>query len=169
MSDEFQPTPATQLGDDDARAATVAEKTTRDKAALIERLRKTPVIQIACEKTGTSRQTFYRWRRDDEVFASDADEALSAGKSLVNDLAESQLLSALKNGDPWSVQYWLRHHHADYSSKLEITAKTGSETLTPEQQEQLNRALAFAGVLSPGDEPGAPFVSPSPNDHGKVK
>ncbi len=152
----------------DESQSPTAERTARDKAALIEQLRKTPVIQIACEKVGVSRMTFYRWRRDDETFASEADEALADGKSLVNDLAESQLLSALKDGDPWSIQYWLRHHHAEYSNKLEITAKTSSETLTPEQQEQLNRALEFAGVLpqtSPEDS-GTPLVSPSPSDNG---
>lgn len=152
---------------DDVQSST-AERTAREKAALIEQLRKTPVIQIACEKVSISRMTFYRWRKDDEVFAGAADDALADGKSLVNDLAESQLLSALKDGNPWSIQYWLRHHHTEYSNKLEITAKATSETLTPEQQEQLNRALALAGVLPPAasEESGTPHVSPPPPDNG---
>ena len=155
---------------DDVQSST-AERTARDKAALIEQLRKTPVIQIACEKAGVSRMTFYRWRKDDSAFAEAADEALTEGKSLVNDLAESQLLSALKSGDPWSIQYWLRHHHAEYSNKLEITAKSSSETLTPEQQEQLNRALALAGVLpqNPPEDSDAPLVSSSPSNHGHLQ
>ncbi len=155
----------------DEPQSSTAERIARDKAALIEQLRKTPVIQIACEKAGVSRMTFYRWRKDDSAFAEAADEALAEGKSLVNDLAESQLLSALKSGDPWSIQYWLRHHHAEYSNKLEITAKTGSETLSPEQQEQLNRALALAGVLpqTPPEDSGSPLVSPSPSDNGNPK
>jgi hypothetical protein len=147
---------------DDA-LTTTAERTKREKAALIEQLRKTPVIQIACEKTGVSRMTYYRWREDEE-FAKAADEALIDGKSLVNDLAESQLLSALREGEAWSVQYWLRHHHLDYSNKLEITAKAASDKLTPEQQEQLDRALALAGVL-PASDSKQP-ASPSPSDNG---
>lgn len=151
---------------DDA-LTTTAERTKREKAALIEQLRKTPVIQIACEKTGVSRMTYYRWREDEE-FAKAADEALIDGKSLVNDLAESQLLSALREGEAWSVQYWLRHHHLDYSNKLEITAKAASDKLTPEQQEQLDRALSLAGVLpvSTPDESGTNLVSPPPSDNG---
>lgn len=151
---------------DDA-LTTTAERTKREKATLIEQLRKTPVIQIAVEKTGVSRMTYYRWR-DDEEFAKAADEALADGKSLVNDLAESQLLSALREGEAWSVQYWLRHHHLDYSNKLEITAKAASDKLTPEQQEQLDRALALAGVLpvSTPEEPGTNPVPPSPSDNG---
>ncbi|OGJ55465.1 hypothetical protein A3D88_04370 [Candidatus Peribacteria bacterium RIFCSPHIGHO2_02_FULL_52_16] len=151
---------------DDA-LTTTAERTKRDKAALVEQLRKTPVIQIACEKTGVSRMTYYRWREDDE-FATAADNALADGKSLVNDLAESQLLSALREGEAWSVQYWLRHHHLDYSNKLEITAKAASDKLTPEQQEQLDRALALAGVLPviTPEEPGTNLVPPPPSDNG---
>lgn len=150
----------------DEPQSSTAERTARDKAALIEQLRKTPVIQIACEKAGVSRMTFYRWRKDDGAFAEAADEALTEGKSLVNDLAESQLLSALKSGDPWSIQYWLRHHHAEYSNKLEITAKATQESLTPEQQEQMDRALALAGILpqTPEDS-GTPSLSSSPSDN----
>lgn len=147
-----------------------AERTARDKAALIEQLRKTPVIQIACEKAGVSRMTFYRWRKEDDAFASTADDALAEGKSLVNDLAESQLLSALKSGDPWSIQYWLRHHHVEYSNKLEITAKPSSEFLTPEQQDQMNRALALAGILPQTPEnSGESLISPSPSDNGNSR
>lgn len=151
----------------DDTLTTTAERTKREKATLIEQLRKTPVIQIAVEKTGVSRMTYYRWR-DDEEFAKSADEALAVGKSLVNDLAESQLLSALREGEAWSVQYWLRHHHLDYSNKLEITAKAASDKLTPEQQEQLDRALALAGVLpvSTPEEPGTNLVPPPPSDNG---
>ncbi len=133
-----------------------AERTARDKTALIEQLRKTPVIQIACEKVGVSRMTYYRWRKDDEEFANAADESLADGKSLVNDLAESQLLSALKSGDPWSIQYWLRHHHPEYTNKLEITAKDERNApLTPEQEELLKQGLLRSSLLpsNPHDEP----------------
>lgn len=154
----------------DEPQSSTAERTARDKAALIEQLRKTPVIQIACEKAGVSRMTFYRWRKEDEAFASAADDALAEGKSLVNDLAESQLLSALKSGDPWSIQYWLRHHHVEYSNKLEITAKPSSESLTPEQQDQMNRALALAGILPQTPEnSGESLISPSPSDNGNTQ
>jgi hypothetical protein len=98
--------------------------------------------------------TFYRWRKEDEEFAKAADEALADGKSLVNDLAESQLLSSLRDGEAWSVQYWLRHHHADYTNKLEITAKDERNApLTPEQEELLKQGLLRSSLLpSPSDD-----------------
>lgn len=142
------PQPAARLGGDEARAATVADRTGREKAALVEQLKKTPVIQIACEKAGVSRMTYYRWRKEDDAFASAADEALADGKSLVNDLAESQLLSALKSGDPWSIQYWLRHHHRDYAAKMELVANLKTDgKLTPEEEAAFEEAMRLSHVV----------------------
>ncbi len=132
----------------DETITTTAERTARDKAALVEQLRKTPVIQMACEKVGISRMTFYRWRREDEEFTSAADEALAEGKSLVNDLAEVGLLSALRDGDPWSIQYWLRHHHRDYAAKMEVVAQIKSDgKLSPEQEATLEEALKLSHLI----------------------
>ncbi len=159
MSDELQPA--------------TAERTARDKAALIEQLRKTPVIQIACEKVSISRMTFYRWRKEDEEFAQAADEALADGKSLVNDLAESQLLSALRDGDAWAVQYWLRHHHRDYAAKMEVVAKLKTDgKLTSEEEAVVEEALRLSHfIMDTRTEPLDVLQEPSstslPNtDHG---
>jgi len=125
-----------------------AERTARDKATLIEQLRKTPVIQIACEKTSISRMTYYRWRKDDEEFTRATDEALADGKSLVNDLAESQLLSAIRDGDAWAVQYWLRHHHRDYAAKMEVVAKLKTDgKLTSEEEAVVEEALRLSHFI----------------------
>lgn len=125
-----------------------AERTKLDKAALIGQLRKTPVIQIACEKVGISRMTFYRWRKEDEEFATAADNALADGKSLVNDLAESQLLSALREGEAWSIQYWLRHHHHDYASKMEVVATLKTDgKLTSEEEAVVEEALRLSHFI----------------------
>jgi ACT domain-containing protein len=40
-------------------------KTNKEKDALLEQLKKTPIIQIACEKIGLSRTTYYRWYQAD--------------------------------------------------------------------------------------------------------
>jgi hypothetical protein len=163
--------PAPRLGDDAARAATVAQKTARDKSALIGQLRKTPVIQIACEKTGVSRQTYYRWR-DDEEFARAADAALVDGKSLVNDLAESQLLSAIRDGAAWGVQYWLKHHHLDYAAKMEVVAQIKSDgKLSPEQEATLEEALKLSHLIMDTrteslEAPSGPSTSLPTQTHG---
>lgn len=84
---------------------------------IIRQLQITPIPQIACERAGVSRATYYRWRTNDTVFSRAADHALEAGRFLVNDMAESQLIRKAKNGDESSIRYWLSHNHPKYSRK----------------------------------------------------
>lgn len=123
------------------------DRTTLNRQLMIDQLKKTPVVQIACEKCGVARSTYYRWREEDPEFAKQADLALAEGVALVNDLAESQLLSAIKDRNISAIFYWLNHRHSAYSNKLEITAKVKDETLTPEQEELIKKALERASLL----------------------
>lgn len=119
-------------------------KTDKNKEILLEQFRKTPVIQIACEKTGISRMTYYRWLKEDKDFEKLAIEALAEGKLLVNDLAESQLISAIKDKNMTAIMQWLRHHHPEYTNKLEVTTVMRQEELSPEQEALVREALRLA-------------------------
>jgi hypothetical protein len=117
------------------------------KSLLLEQLRKTPVIQIACDKTQVSRASFYRWRADDEVFAKAVDEALLDGHLLVNDLAETQLINAVKERNFAAIAYWLKHHHPSYKTKVEIEGTISTiQELSPEQKELVRKALSLANL-----------------------
>lgn len=124
-------------------------KTNKTKELLLEQLKKTPIIQIACEKSGIGRATFYRWKKEDEKFALKADEALIEGSALVNDIAESQLMSAIKDKNLTAIIFWLKNHHPSYATKVEVTArlKAENEILTPEQEALVTRALKLASLL----------------------
>jgi len=124
-------------------------KTDKNKQLLIEQLRKTPIVLVACEKTCISRATFYRWFKEDEKFKELAQEALDEGKKLVNDVAESQLISLVKDKNFPAISYWLKHNHPNYSNRLELSGKisTQSEKLTPEQEEIVKIALQNAGLI----------------------
>lgn len=126
---------------------TINNRIENDQSLLLEQLKKTPIIQIACEKTGIGRATYYRWRKDNREFAQLADEALKEGTLLVNDMAESQLLSAVRDQNMTGIIFWLKHHHPTYATKVEITAnvKQPEEELTVEQQEAVKKALALTG------------------------
>lgn len=128
---------------------TIEKRKQVDKEHVIEQLKKTPIIQLACEKTGVARATFYRWRNEDQDFAARADEALAEGSSLVNDVAESQLMSAIRDKNLTAIIFWLKHHHPNYATKVEVTArlKADSEVLTPEQEAIVTRALKLAALL----------------------
>jgi len=124
-------------------------KTLKTKELLIEQLKKTPIIQVACEKTGVGRATYYRWKKEDEEFSTKADEALSEGSSLVSDIAESQLMSAIKDKNLTAIIFWLKHHHPTYATKVEVNARlrADNETLTPEQEALVTKALRLASLL----------------------
>jgi ACT domain-containing protein len=123
------------------------KKTDKAKEALLEQLRKTPILQIACEKLDINRTTLYRWRAESKEFATAIDEALLEGRLMVNDLAESQLIGAVKDRNITAILAWLKHNHPTYRARIEIEGSLKViEELSVEQTEQVRRALALADV-----------------------
>lgn len=128
---------------------------TNEKSELIKQLRKTPIIHVACLKLGLNRTTYYRWRNTDKKFAEDADVVIREGHDLMNDMAESQLITAIKNNDLSAIMFWLKHHHPSYKNKVEISSRakalSESEELTLEQRELVEQALRMASLLPESD------------------
>ena len=123
------------------------KKSDKLKEALLDQLKKTPIIQIACEKLNISRMSFYRWKAEDKEFAAKVDEALLDGQLLVNDLAESQLISAVKDRNMHAIMAWLKHHHPAYKTRIELEGKVNViEELSPEQKELVKKALELANL-----------------------
>lgn len=126
----------------------IAVRQERQKELIVEQLRKTPIVQIACEKVDISRATYYRWRKDDKDFARAADEAIHSGVQLVNDMAESQLLAAIRDQNMTAIIFWLKSRHPAYTTRLQVTAKTDNDDpLTPEQEEIIKEALRRSSLL----------------------
>lgn len=129
------------------------KKSKQLKNQLLEQLQRTPIVEAACHKAGISRQTFYRWKFEDKEFAKDVEKAVADGQMLVNDLAESQLISALKDRNFPAITYWLKHHHPNYKTKIQIegSLQMPQEELTPEQEELVKEALRLASLSSAAD------------------
>ena len=122
-------------------------KKDKTKELVIEQLRKTPIIETACQKIDISRMTFYRWKQEDAQFAKRVDEALLDGRLLVNDLAESQLINAVKDRNFSAIAYWLRHHHPNYKTRIEIEGVVNTiHELSPEQEDLMRKAFELAGI-----------------------
>lgn len=121
---------------------------TDNKRVIIDQLRRTPIIQICCDKAGISRTTYYRWRKD-KKFATECDLAMQEGLALINDLAESSLINAIKNQNLTSIMYWLNHRHRAYADKLELTGNiiTQNDKLTKEQEASIKKALELASLI----------------------
>lgn len=127
-------------------------KDIKTKEIIVEQLKKTPIVQIACEKASIARATFYRWRKTDKDFAQKVDKALSEGVNLVNEMAESQLISAIKDQNMTAIMFWLKHHKQVYSNKLEIKGKVTTEyELSKEEKEIIKKVLEKSSLLSDGE------------------
>ena len=126
----------------------------KQKEILLSGLRKTPIVQLVCEKSGVSRATFYRWRKEDSSFRKLSDTALLEGKSLMNDMAESQLLSAIKDKNMTAIIFWLKHHHTDYLTRVKVSGSitTKDESLNEEQEQLLKQALSLVSFNPPPNE-----------------
>ncbi len=124
------------------------KKSDKAREALLEQLCKTPILQIACEKVGISRVTLYRWRSENKEFSKAVDDAMLEGRLLVNDLAESQLIGAIKDRNISAIVTWLRHNHATYKARIEIEgALKVIEEMSPEQKELFKKASELAGMF----------------------
>ncbi len=120
----------------------------KDKKAILNRLSKMPIVEIACKQVGIPRSTYYRWRKADKNFANACDEAVERSADVVNDIAESQLIAAIKNKDMRAITFWLKHRHAAYRNKLELSGKveTKHELLPAEMLERLD-SYRRAGLI----------------------
>lgn len=127
----------------------IQKRIDKNQELLLEQLKKTPIVQVACEKVGIGRATYYRWRNENEEFAEQADSAIAEGSSLVNDMAESQLMAAIRDKNLTAIIFWLKHHHPHYATKVEVTArlKADNEVLTPEQEALVTKALKLASLI----------------------
>jgi hypothetical protein len=122
-------------------------KKNRVKEVFLEHLRKVPVVQVACERADISRNSVYRWRSEDTEFAKAMDEALLNGRTSVNDLAETQLISAIKDRNITAIMGWLKHNHPSYKTRVEIEgAVEVIQELSPEQKELMVKALTLANL-----------------------
>ncbi len=112
----------------------------------LNQLRKIPIVLVACEKSGLSRNSVYRWRKEDESFATEMDVALKEGEDLVNDMSESQLLTMIKEKNWSAVSFWLRHRNSKFRERVEVTTKVISDALSPEQESVVREALKLAST-----------------------
>lgn len=130
----------------DKRAETLAAKTEQNKKLLVSQLRKTPIVQIACEKTNVGRSTYYEWRAEDRIFARAADGAIESGKFFVNDIAESQLIRMIQSGNLGAIIFWLKNNHPSYSNRVIHEYDITCERLSTEEKHagllMLSRAIS---------------------------
>jgi len=134
------------------------------KDEFLAQLKKVPIVQVACEKVGVSRNSVYRWRNEDEAFRKDMETALAEGEELVNDMSESQLLSLIREKNWNAISFWLRKRSPKFRDRIEVTTTAPQEELSPEQEAIVQKALRLA---SPPIEETKPEASVEDINHGQ--
>ncbi len=130
------------------RLETLSVKTKSQKEAFLGQLPKYPIVQVACEKSGVGRSTYYSWRKEDKSFAKEADEAIKSGTFFINDMAESKLIQNIQSGNNTAIIFWLKNHHKEYCDRVRHEHEFIEEELTSEQKISIAKALFNAGRLT---------------------
>lgn len=130
------------------REKTIAKRVVEDKAKLIEQFKVMPVIQQAVRSAGLGRTTYYDWRKKDAKFAKAADEAIKEGVTFMCEIAETQLLSLIKEKKIEAIRFFLSHRHPAYANRLEIKGSITHEKkpLSSEQKKLVRKALRLASL-----------------------
>ncbi len=139
------------MGKTSVKKKSPQSQTKEQKERLLVELTKVPVVQIACQRIGVGRATYYSWRETDIEFRKTADKAISEGNFVINDLAESKLISNIQDGNNTSIIFWLKNHHGGYNEKiLHQHEHLHAMEVTTEQEEKILKALyniGYANIL----------------------
>ncbi len=104
-----------------------SNKIQHTKKALIESLEKSlGVVTTACKQVGIDRTTFYRYYKEDKVFASQVDDLSNVAK----DFAESQLFKQIQDGNPTATIFYLKTKAKDrgYVERQELNVNGSVES-----------------------------------------
>jgi len=123
-------------------------KNEKTKKLLAEQLRKMPIVQIACDRAGVARASFYRWKKQDKEFSKEIEKAIGEGENFITDMSETQLISLIKDKNFPAIQLWLKSHHPKYGNKIEIKGHLthSEEKLSPAQKKIIAKALRLASL-----------------------
>ena len=132
----------------------IAKRIKGNKKEMLDILKQTPIVQVASKRAGISRASYYRWRKEDEGFAKEADREIKAGRLLINDMAESQLIKQIREENMTAIIFWLKHNHNKYGNRLEITSgdQGRDKPLTDEQKELISKAINLGSIEEKGDK-----------------
>lgn len=97
------------------------------KKKLLEALeRSLGIVTPACKEVGVSRETFYRYYKEDPEFKAKVDDI----NEITLDFAENQLLKKIKEGSERSILFYMKYkaRKRGYTDSLDITSDGKSIT-----------------------------------------
>ena len=114
----------------DKRESRIQARIQKQQDKVLEHLRESGNVSFACKRAGLSRETYYRWVKEDEDFAVASDSAIVGGKTYVNDMAHNQLIRSISEGHFPAIKFQLINCHDDYHPK-KTTSPYRIEEMTP--------------------------------------
>ena len=137
-----------------SKVQTIKVRQDKLKVILLEQLKRTPIKEIACDKAGVSRTTFYRWIKGSKKFAEEVEAAFNEGREFINDLAESQVISLIRQGEIAAMRLWLQYNSHRYANKVEHsgTVEIKEVPMTKEEKKIRMQALRHSSLGLYGKE-----------------
>jgi len=92
-----------------------------NKKKLLEALeRSLGIVTPACKEVGVSRDTFYRYYKEDPEFKAKVDDI----NEITLDFAENQLLKKIKEGSERSILFYMKYkaRRRGYTDSIDITS-----------------------------------------------
>jgi len=85
------------------------------------------VVTVACKSANIPRSTYYKWLKEDEVFAKEVKEI----ENIALDFAESQLHSQMKDGNTSATIFFLKTKgkKRGYVERSELDLTSGDEPI----------------------------------------
>ncbi len=84
------------------------------KEDVVAEIKNELTIKAVCKKLNLSRQTVYRWLKEDKQFKSDLHKARKEAIDDLNDECENRVIQKIMNDDSNMIKFWLKYHHEDY-------------------------------------------------------
>lgn len=91
-----------------------------------------------CRIVGVTRDTFYRWRKEDENFRQKTDE----NGDYITKFAERSMMKKIKNEDKeqksmQNTRWWLERRHAKFKNKMDLEVTGRDKPLTDEEADKI--------------------------------
>ena len=85
------------------------------------------IVATACNRTGISRSSYYKWYKEDEEFRQRVDEI----DNIKLDFVESKLFTNIGNGDSRCITFYLKHkgHKRGYIQQQNINLTSNDEEI----------------------------------------
>ena len=99
----------------------MAKQDNEIKEQIIAQLEKELTVKAVCARLNLSRQTVYRWMKEDKQFAKDVKDAIKSCILEINDECEARVLTKIRNDDNNMIKFWLKFHHDDYKQSYIVT------------------------------------------------